>query len=235
MATVLAQGDSASQIAQNQQAISGIRTSDALASKLDLSTTSTWEEPSESWISSLFPSNSTYHYLYSTNKSTVTAALDGIQEDTTITDQMRACRKREVKEVVSKSWWKSAVAHAVQALILVMILSLVWVFSDMKFTILPYFMGGFAVVSAIYFAYAEFWAEGKGEAYWTEYMADLSFRQKSGSTLGEIAKEFREEEQQDANRTAMAQASSRRYSGMSSGIGTGIGMGVGAELISDIF
>ena len=172
-------------------------------------------------FATLFPSDNTWHPLYDHNYKEIAGHLFSI-EGMNVPPQQKQMYVEQVKDITIESYHVGAMAKVYWALIFVALLLFIKFFFGSTSPILHWMIAGALVIAGCYFIYAEIWAKGTGENYWSTFMSDMQAKLNSGSTPGSILKEYGADESREKDRIAMSNAS-RGSSGSSSFLGAALG------------
>ena len=221
----------------NSQGMDPTMTQQALGytnkSLLDLTQTTgfVFPEPKSGIISTLWPSEATWHPLYKHDKKELATYFFGIQDKTGASVEEKRALIDKTKNIVIESYPRAAMSSvyiALLILVIIIILQIIFGIAINTFFGLLYVVLSIVIIGNL--LYAQFWATGVGENYWTTFMADISARVSAGQTPAKILEEYTIEEQKEADRNAMLSAanmSSRRSSGFGSSL---VGSFVGSSL-----
>jgi hypothetical protein len=216
---------SANKLVELQTASSGISNINTVLSAKS-SSEFVWKEPKEGAIAYLFPSSSTWHRLYNNDPINITRTLFDIdtsnletKEKERLNGRVAAIIKQVPYVTYTGAFWQLLIAFCIIC-ILYFLFKSYWisVFPGVD-AMFPWFCGFVIVSLASTLIYAEVWAEGAGDAYWGDYIAELRAKLNSGSTLQKVLESQEAEHQRDLDRKAMieaAAASARGNQGRSS-------------------
>ena len=194
-----------------EQAKSGVNAEKTMSATMNIG--SVWQEPKDNFIAKVFPSDSTWHFLYTTDDVELTNTLFSIESDETLDEQTKKYQAKRVEEVVKESYVVGAmsVCYITTGIFIILLLvTIICLFVGVDNTVVYIIAGisGFFLLSAIgSYVYASAVAKGKGESRWSDYSNDLNSKLNSGKTMASILDEFSKNKQSNLDR----QARSRDY------------------------
>ncbi len=202
------------------------------ASLLGNSTDYTWVEPKSGIISTVFPSESTWHPLYDHDYREIANDLFSISASKSLSDSQKQLLSQRVKDITIESYPRAAMGWFYKILIVCIIVLIIILYfggslSDYKGTLIGLGVG-IGIILAVIYIYAEYWARGSGEAYWQEFNSDLTGKLRSGIMPNVILESYGARVDRERDRVALA--SVRRASSGNIGSSSALGGFMGSML-----
>jgi len=163
-----------------------------------------WEEPKSGFLTKVWPSDATYHYLYKASNADVASAIFGVRNDATINNEEKTRRQNVIANVRKSALYRGSMSRFYLGMLIIAVLLLLKVYYGIKGKLLLNVVKFTFMVSVGFGLYAYFIEKNAGIAQWNDFTNRLSSMQNSGTPPNEILKTLQAEAEQEKNRLASA-------------------------------